>query len=249
MVQVVRLGVAAGIGIVALAGCSGQTEPGVSAGTDETPTRTPTVDGRTRTDTSSPTEETETAEEPGSTEEPGKDTDEETPAEAGTWFVRPDGEPQRVPTEWVCDDDQAEREPQRFDEASLSWGDDPEGRWELRIDDVEIEHSASVHVRLRNVSDEEQITGNRGKYNLQIETADGWEDIRTWRDGQPKPHPDEAVGHDPGDGFDWQFDVTEEAFTDQEISVCPDLETGRYRFAFGYDEDAGIAVGFDLDVS
>lgn len=247
--SILRSGATAGVGIVALAGCAEQTEPGEPAGTDATPPRSPTADGRTRTETSSPTEETETAEEPESTEEAGKATDEETPAAASTWFVRPDGQPRRVPSEWVCDDDQAEREPQRFDEASLSWGDDPEGRWRLRIDDVEFEHGASVHVRLRNVSDEEQTTGNRGKYNLQIETADGWEDVRVWRDGQPKPHPDEAVRHDPGDGFDWQFEVTEEAFTDQEVTVCPDLETARYRFAYEYDEEMGIAVGFDLDVA
>lgn len=243
-------GATAGIGLVALAGCSEQTGTGNPATGEATPTQSPTASGQTRTETTSPTQDTETPEEPEPTDEPQEDTDEETPADNENWFVRPDGEPQQVPTEWVCDDDQAERQPQRFDEESLSWGDDPEERWELRIDDIDIEHGASVHVRLRNVTEEQHNTGHEGKYNLQIQTDYGWKDIRVWREGQPKPQPDVLVRHDPGEGFDWRFRMTEDEFNDQEIKVCPELETGRYRFAFwALEDDTAIAVGFDLNVS
>lgn len=244
-----RSGASAGIGIVALAGCSEQAGTGNPVTEDATPTQSPTAGTRSRTETTTRTEETEPPEEPEPTDEPQEGTDEGTPADAESWFVRPDGEPQQVPTQWVCDDDQAERQPQLFDEASLSWGDDPAGRWELRVDDIEFEYGAAVHVRLRNVSDEEQATSHHDAYNLQIETEDGWKDVRVWRDGQPKPHPAERVVHDPDEGFDWQFSMTEDEFDDQEIEVCPDLETARYRFAFEYEDGKGIAVGFDLTVS
>lgn len=111
-------------------------------------------------------------------------------------------------------------------------GNDSEERWELRIDDVATDHGASVHVRLRNVSEEERTTGHEGKYNLQIQTDDGWKDSRVCQDGQLKPRPDELVSHEPGEGFDWRFSITEDEFTDQETEVCPNLETARYRFAF-----------------
>lgn len=246
---VVRSSATIGIGIVTLAGCSEDTEPGVEAGEEATPTSSPTAGGQTQTDTSSPTDDTETSEETGSTDEPADDPEEEGPEESDTWVIRPDGDPRQIPANWTCDDDEARREPQQFDEDLLSWGDDPDGRWELRITDTAFEHGARIHVRLRNVSDDEQGTGNRGKYNLQIQTDDGWEDVRVWRDGQPQPHPDELVVHDPGEGFDWRFSMAEDEFEDRKRTVCPELETGRYRFAFEYTDGKGIAVGFDLDVS
>lgn len=237
------------MGIVTLIGCSEDTDPGVQPGEESTPTNSATADGQTRTDTSSPTDETGTPQETESTDQPEEDSGEGDPEESKHWFIRPDGEPRRIPSTWTCDDDEAERQPQLFEEDSLSWGDDPDGHWELRIDDTAFEDGAGIHVRLRNVSDEGQGTGNRSKYNLQIQTDGGWEDIRVWRDGQPKPNPDELVVHEPGDGFDWRFSTTEDEFNDQEIKVCPQLDTARYRFAFEYDEGNGLAVGFDLTVS
>lgn len=199
-------------------------------------------------ETPSPTEKADTPPDTDAEDGASDEPDGETTEAANSWYVRPDGGPQRIPSNWVCDDEAAERQPQLCDEGALSWGDNPGRHWELRVDDVEFDQGASVHVRLRNVSDEERGTGHPDGYNLQFRTDDGWEDVRVWRDGQPKPHPDEDVVHDPGEGFDWQFDATEAAFDDREIEVCPGLETVRYRFAFEYTDDEGIAVGFDLRV-
>lgn len=51
-----------------------------------------------------------------------------------------------------------------------------------------------------------------------------------------------------GQGWTWAIELTESgipAATDVDVSVCPGLPAGRYRFVY-WGTDEPVAVGFDL---
>lgn len=164
-----------------------------------------------------------------------------------------DDEPEPVePLE--CDDEEFVRHDQRFEEDAIRMGDleqDGEVVLSIRVGDMEYERGETLDVALTNVSDREIETGNSAKYNLQVYTQDGWQDVRGGDDGEFS-YTDEAVVLYPGDGFEWSLELTESGVVDggfHDLRVCPGLERGRYRFAFWglADADAGaIVVEFDL---
>lgn len=167
--------------------------------------------------------------------------------------VRPDGEPETVPDALICDEEPFERHGAWFDEDDLEWGEatDEEGRVRLalRVDELAYELGETVTVALTNVTNGRQYTGNRHKYNLQVRTEGGWQDVRgsTDEDGL-LPYTDEAVVHEAGDGFEWSFELTEDGVVEDHVhedtlAVCPDLGPGRYRFVFW---EPAVAVAFDV---
>lgn len=165
-------------------------------------------------------------------------------------YVRPDGDPAVVPAAPTCDDDSFERHPAGFDEDALAWGettgDDGKPVFALRVDDISFARGDEVQVSLTNVTGESQYTGNRHKYNLQVYTESGWQDVRGYPADAPVGYTDEAVGHRPGDGFDWRFTLDPEGVVADQadrLSVCPGLPAGRYRFVFW---EPAVAVAFDL---
>jgi hypothetical protein len=107
-----------------------------------------------------------------------------------------------------------------------------------------------VRVTMHNVSTDVQGTGNRHKWNLQVLTMDGWEDVRGTTGDDPIVYTDEAIEHRPGEGFEWSFEMTEEGIvaghTHEDIlEVCPDLQPGRYRFVYrGIISGEPLAVEF-----
>lgn len=167
--------------------------------------------------------------------------------------VRPDGDPEPV-APLACDEDGVRRHAQAFDEADLQWGDfeaDGDVELALRVDDLEYEYGDTARLTLTNVAEEEVDTGNRGKYNLQVYTEDGWQDLRVGDEDWHFEYTDEAIIHEPGEGFEWEFELTESGIVEDayhdDARVCPDLQSGRYRFAyFGVIGDGAVAVSFDL---
>jgi hypothetical protein len=167
-------------------------------------------------------------------------------------FVRPGGDPEPVAA-LECDGD-VRRHDQRFDGSDLQWGDfevDGDPVLSLRVGDVDYDYGDTLFVTLTNVTGGSVATGNRTTYNLQVYTGDGWQDVRV-ADGD-FAHTDEAVEHGPGTGFQWRLELSEaglvEGATRDDAAVCPDLQSGRYRFAFfGVPGDGAVAVSFDLTV-
>jgi len=166
--------------------------------------------------------------------------------------VRPADDPETVPAALSCEDDDFERHGAGFDESELSWGAATDDRGEptfaLRVDSLGADPGDEVVVRLTNVSESEQYTGNRHKYNLQVRTGAGWQDVRGAPEGEPLGYTDEAVAHAPGEGFEWRLPMTEEGVVDGHVNetrltVCPGLPAGRYRFVFW---EPTVAVAFDL---
>ncbi|WP_290814915.1 hypothetical protein [Halovivax sp.] len=183
-------------------------------------------------------------------------------------YVEPPHDPQNVPAALECDDEAFERLPATGDD-EVAWGetvdDDGDSVFAMRVenpqydgdaDDVDralaFERGDEVRIALRNVSDDRQSTGNRHKYNLEILTEDGWEDVRGADPDARIGYTDEGLLHPPGRGFEWTFELSEEGLVEghaheDAVRVCPDLHPGRYRFRFWSVAGAdSIAVAFDL---
>ncbi|SEH42259.1 hypothetical protein SAMN05192561_101879 [Halopenitus malekzadehii] len=187
--------------------------------------------------------------------------------------VRPATDPPAEPDALDCPADDFERHPAWFDEADVTYGSigagdadethgdasGPDPAVALRArgpegsdDSLRFERGETVAIDLVNVAGRTLSTGNRHKYALEVRTTDGWTDVRGAR-GDPArfEYTDEAIGHPPGEGFEWSFDLTEEGLLEghplaDRLTVCPDLQPGRYRFVYWGVPTDPIAVAFDL---
>lgn len=152
-----------------------------------------------------------------------------------------------------CDDPDYNRHRQMFDESTLQWGDEAGLGWQMGVDDTEFHPGEDVTITMRNVSDEEKHYGATTKYNLQVFTEAGWEDVRILPSWYRRPS--SAYGHDdighaqpPGGAEQWTITLDPDATSN---IWCP-FPDGRYRFAYYglHDvEDDGyeaIAVAFDI---
>lgn len=166
-------------------------------------------------------------------------------------YISPESDPE--PTDpLVCDDDEFERFPQGFDDPNVHLGNletDGEITWALRTKQRQYTVGDTVTIYLTNVTDDSLTTGNQVKYNLQVYTEDGWEELRGNDEGLIG-YPLDAYEHPPGDGFRWSFEMEEDAIAEEthaEARVCPALEPGRYRFVFFGVSNGAITVEFDLE--
>lgn len=180
--------------------------------------------------------------------------------------VRPEGEPPAVPAPLECD------EPfQRLSSAAdeVAWGETVDAQhavaFAMRVeapgesaadtatDALAFERGDEVRIVARNISNRTLTTGNRRKYGFEVKTEVGWQDVRGTNPTRPIGHTDEGISHPPGEGFDWRFELTEDglvddAYSGQELRVCPALQSGRYRFRFwGVTGTSSLAVAFDVE--
>jgi hypothetical protein len=162
--------------------------------------------------------------------------------------VQPDDDPEAI-APLACDDASFERHPQWADEEDVSYGafeTDGETTLALRVAETTYQRGGTVEITLTNVADRVVSTGNERKYNLQVYTEDGWQDVRGGSESS-FGYTDVAIGHAPGEGFEWSIELTEDAVGGDRFEVCPDLPAGRYRFAyFGVIGDGAVAVAFDV---
>lgn len=164
--------------------------------------------------------------------------------------VRPAGDPSAVPSALECEESGFTRHPAGFS-GRPPWGASTTdgGAFALRVDSLAANPGDAVTVTLTNVGAETHYTGNRHKYDLQVLTGAGWEDVRGSTGRDSFPYTDEAVAHEPGEGFEWSFELTPEGvvqghFHGEDLEVCPGLPAGRYRFVFW---EPTVAVAFDLE--
>lgn len=161
--------------------------------------------------------------------------------------VAPAGDPPAVPEPLACEG--FERKLQWSDEDDILLGNEDDPTFALRVAETSYKYGDTALIRLTNTTMDWLITGNRHKYNLQLRTADGWQDVRATED-ELFGYTDEGIMHPPGGGFEWELDLTEEGILADHIhgdrlEVCPDLRTGRYRFVYWPTD---LAVEFDLTV-
>lgn len=182
-------------------------------------------------------------------------------------FVQPDGEPEPIEP-LSCDDEDFQRlEGPAGDEAQLGEvHDDEDLSFAMRVHDSQtvaagddegsgprVGRGHEVRVTLWNVSTDVQHTAVRHKWNLQVLTEDGWQDVRGTRGGERLGYDDLAIAHRPGEGFEWAFEMTEDGVleghsNEDRLEVCPDLQPGRYRFVYrSITNGEPIAVEFDYE--
>ena len=176
--------------------------------------------------------------------------------------VQPDGDPPAVPATLDCDTEGFERHPTYVDDDAIEYGtltsDDGAPTVALRArtpddagDDLTFERGDKIEFRLVNVSSAYLTTGYEHKYNLQLQTEAGWEEIRgTTAEPHRVPYTDEGISQPPGEGFSWSFELTEDGLLaghphEDKLTVCPELQSGRYRFAYWGVPDGHLAVQFD----
>lgn len=125
--------------------------------------------------------------------------------------------------------------------------------WKLEINQQTFEYGeiAEFNLVLNSRSDE---TGPGAAWRIDLLTQDGWQDVRKvlWPYGGPRTLP--AVNHDAGLAFEWDVKLTEDgiiaAYGRQATgeSVCPTLETGRYRFVYSGIGGSGEGIGIEFDL-
>jgi hypothetical protein len=172
-------------------------------------------------------------------------------------YVKPEGDPATVPAALSCDDEGVQRVENWASADEIPWGettgtlsenDGDASVFALRVAQREVALGETVELTMTNLTDERQYTGNRHKYSLELLTADGWQDVRVAPEDETVAYTDEAIGHDPGEGFQWTFELTETGILDGHVhegvlEVCPDLQPGRYRFV---SWEPVVAVAFDV---
>ena len=162
--------------------------------------------------------------------------------------VRPEANPDDVPTEFACDDDALERYPTGYESANLRWGD--AGSASLRVDALSYEYGDTTEITLTA-----PVRGNADKWNVEIYTEQGWTEGRAAEEGRPLSNTDEDVEG----GHTWHLELTEAGIVEasrhpDRVRVCPDLVSGRYRFVYHglIDGETGevrsVSVAFDVEV-
>jgi len=218
--------------------------------TQTTKTHSTASDDATKADTSTETDSSNSGA-PSDNEEP-KNTESPTDTEAPTdgWFIRPDSRPKNTPSELDCEESGVERFKQQFSERNLSWGSTSESPWELRVNSQSIRYGQTVRIRLRNSSNKKQSRGTENKHNIQIKTSAGWQEIRVRESPQYEARSSEAIIHQPGEEYIWEFKVREDTtpMTGRNgVHVCPDLQAARYRFIV-YSIDPPLGISFDMTI-
>ena len=174
--------------------------------------------------------------------------------------VRPGGDPGKL-EEFACDDEDFQRlDGPAADEAALGEAhNDEDLTFAMRVHATQrvtggeegspkVGRGDEVRIMLWNVSTDVQHTGNRHKWNLQVLTMDGWQDVRGTTGDESLGYDDVALEHRPGKAFEWTLEMTEEGVLEGHVhedtlEVCPDLQPGRYRFVYN-----GIVSGEPLGV-
>lgn len=118
--------------------------------------------------------------------------------------------------------------------------------------DLSYEYGESATFELVNTSSEAQVTSTNTRWNLQLYSENGWEEVRGTIEDHRLEHTDEEVSQEPGSGFSWTIEFTEDGISEagpvsDRIVVCPELQTGRYRFVYTGYAPADIAVQFDFE--
>lgn len=110
----------------------------------------------------------------------------------------------------------------------------PLGGFALGLSTDSVPVGGQMTARLRNITDEEQMSGTKQKYVIERQTTDGWQSI--YRRPETEVWTDEAIPHAPDEGFTWELTVTQDGLTSQEAYpayyVCDPLEPGTFRFVY-----------------
>jgi len=126
-------------------------------------------------------------------------------------------------------------------------------------DDVEFEiaaqgrtktYGSELRVVLRNLDQTETMIGHSDRIAIQRLTGEGWLDVRGTPEGGAVSYPEGPTTVGSGGGHSWSLTLREGSVADTlstaDLTVCPQLGAGRYRFVFwGLD---GTAIGTEFEI-
>lgn len=211
--------------LVVFSGCAGPTEN--SSESTETRTETGTID------------------ESGTQTTDGRVTERFTETVTVDGQIRPSESPSPPSEEFTCDKSDFTRHPSMYDADSLVWGDTE--NVSLRIDSTTFEYGDTAHITLTNTTDSHLSIGLKETFQIELFTEDGWQDVRGKIGEDEFQYVDLAREPTPGEIYEWSLRLTEEGLVAgaEELSVCPELVSGRYRFVY-WGTGTPVAIAFDL---
>jgi hypothetical protein len=136
-----------------------------------------------------------------------------------------------------------------YDDEAVEWGDTDS--FSLRVSQPSFAYGDTAEFRLTNTTDRRLDIGTTEKFQIELYTADGWQDLRGQTDGERFSYTQMGLTVPPDDGPNWSRRLTETDLSgtaddrEQTLRVCPDLQSGRYRFLFR-GTPSPVAVAFDL---
>lgn len=124
-------------------------------------------------------------------------------------------------------------------------------RLEATPDTVQV--GQDLTITLENTSEVPQNTGNSSKYFVYYDGPNGLEPVANEAPIQSPSFDDDAVLHQPGGGFAWTGEVSQEGFS-RRISngsgafvVCSPLEPGQYHFVYwGLGNSPALGTRFSV---
>lgn len=179
----------------------------------------------------------------------GRSTDEPTTSDSPDGFVRPESSPDPArPLE--CPNEEFTRHPPAYDTGAVEWGETDE--FSLRVSETSFAYGDEAEFWLRNTAGRRVSIGTAEKFQIELYTTAGWQDIRGQIGDDQFVHTQMGLEVPQGDRLEWSKPLTEEGLSEnregnreQALRVCPELTAGRYRFLFWGTADP-VAVAFDL---
>lgn len=158
--------------------------------------------------------------------------------------IKPEGQPPAIPNHEFCTTGDRSQHPVFVDLGKVKTGDYED--WELRVSSTNIDVGKSFAIELKNTSSTAIEFGNKWRFNIQLYTEQGWQEVR-WLKKQI-PYKDISRMVEPGSGVRWEFYssaagiIATHPYSNYMV-VCPELPPGRYRFICG---DFPVAVQFNI---
>lgn len=118
--------------------------------------------------------------------------------------------------------------------------------WKLEASTTTASIGQAITIRLTNKTEYIKKTASKWKFNIQVYTQNGWQEIR--RVTNQQPYSSNEISHQGGGGFEWQFVCTNTEFFvmnpfQDNFEICPTIQPGRYRFIFA---DPAVSVQFNI---
>ena len=163
----------------------------------------------------------------------------------------PQGE-EGTPETLSCEDDEFVRLAQPFEgEVAGTLVEVGETTVELSSEGNSETYGQPIRLVLRNTGDEPATVLGRHAYSLQRETAEGWLDVRGSTTGEAVELPRSEESFDSTGAYSWSIDLDEAAIAsavpDLDLSVCPPLGPGTYRFVYwGVVDAPPLSAQFEL---
>jgi len=160
--------------------------------------------------------------------------------------------PEGIPQTLSCEDEGFVRLAQPFEgETAGSLVEVGETTVELSSEGNSETYGQSIRLVLRNTGDEPVTALGRHAYSLQRETAEGWLDVRGSTTGETVELPRSEETFDSTGAYSWSIDLEETAIAsavpDLDLSVCPPLGPGTYRFVYwGVVDAPPLSAQFEL---